>query len=174
MDGGADFKKDRCVMNLGFKTIIVATDFSPVSDLALEYARTLAHRFDAALHIVHVVEDPFPAAEVYVPEMSDFRIRFVADAEKRLASAVADPVSAPGTWEVRIGNPARMICEVAATQNADLIVMGTHGRGAFGHLFMGSVAERVVRTAPCPVLTVRDSEAAAAAAELYAAAAART
>jgi nucleotide-binding universal stress UspA family protein len=159
-------------MNLAFRKIVVATDFSPPSQLALQYAKALATRFGAALHLVHVVEEPFPTGvEFYMPDMSSFRERRVTDAERRLTEIIADIGMADSTCEVRVGNPARRITEIASDRDADVIVMGTHGRGPVAHFIMGSVAERVVRTAGCPVLTVRDTNAAAEAAELYAAAA---
>jgi nucleotide-binding universal stress UspA family protein len=146
-------------MNLAFKAIMVATDFSPPADLALEYARTLAKRFGASLHLVHVVEEPFPiGTEGYVPEVADFRKSVLQDAHQRLTTSLA-AIPEGATGEVLIGNPAQRISEAAAEKNADLLVMGTHGRGRMAHVLMGSVAERVLRTAPCPVLTVRETDA---------------
>lgn len=152
-------------MNLAFKRIVVATDFSRASDLAVQYARTLALRFGASLHLVHVVEEPFPISpELYIHEIPDFRERLVSEARRQLDLAVADVPDVTATSEVLVGTVSRRIVEAAAAADADLIVVGTHGRGALGHLLVGSVAERVVRTAGCPVLTVRDPQGAGGAA----------
>ena len=152
-------------MNLGFKRILAATDFSAPSALALEYAHTLARRFDAALVVVHVVEEPFPVgSEFYPPEVASYRTRLIETAKGDLANAVATITDVDVTAEVLVGTTARRIIEAAAVHDADLIVMGTRGRGAVAAFLMGSVAERVVRTADCPVLTVHDTRAAAEAA----------
>jgi nucleotide-binding universal stress UspA family protein len=147
-------------MRLAFKTILVATDYGPAAELALEYARSLASRFDAQVHLIHVVEEPFPiGSDISVPEVPNFRDSLIKDAEARMSTylgQVHGSVSVSG--EVLIGAPVHRIVEAAHDKAADLIVMGTHGRGAVGHLLMGNVAERVVRSAPCPVMTVRAAE----------------
>jgi universal stress protein A len=147
-------------MNLAFKTIVVATDFSGASKLALEYARMLADRFDAGLRVVHVVQTPMPmGSEMYVPEVMTVAERAVQEAQEQLATTLDRLDGDNVIGQVLMGLAPRKIVEYAADHDADLIVMGTHGRGALEHLLMGSVAERVVRTAPCPVFTVRDTEA---------------
>ena len=96
---------------------------------------------------------------MYFPEVPDIRDRLTAEAAEQLKQAAARCSSAgvPATTEAVNGVPARTIAQTAKARATDLIVMGTHGRGAFAHFMLGSVAERVVRIAPCPVLTVRDS-----------------
>ena len=143
-----------------FKRILVPTDFSAPSDAALEYARTVATRFGASLHLLHVAEDPYRAlysAEVYVPEVEGLRDEILRYALGRLNHRLTpqDVSEVHATTDAVIGTPASSIVEYAAGHDIDLIVMGTHGRGGMSHLVMGSIAERVVRTAPCPVLTVR-------------------
>ncbi len=150
-----------------FTRILVPIDFSAPSDAALEYARTVATRFGASLHLLHVAEDPYRAlysAEVYVPEVEGLRDEILADATSRLKNRLqsSDIRELNATAEAVIGTPAGAIVEYAGAHEIDLIVMGTHGRGGMSHLLMGSVAERVVRTAPCPVLTVRQARRAAA------------
>jgi universal stress protein A len=144
--------------------ILVATDFQPASDNALRYGRALAGRFGARLHVLHVTTDVYlAAASAYgypgVPVALQQDIEAAArkqtealltDEERRNQQAVATTVTA--------GSPAAAIVDYAARHNIDLLVLGTHGRGALSHLLMGSVAERVVRMAPCPVLTVRHPE----------------
>jgi len=146
--------------------ILVPTDFSEPSDAALEYAATLAGRLGASLHLLHVFEDPYLsggafAAEMYAPIPADLRDTLLTEAKKqledRLAKLAADRFQA--TADVYTGPTARAIADYAKANDLDLIVMGTHGRGGMAHLLLGSVAERVVRTAPCPVLTVRTATA---------------
>jgi nucleotide-binding universal stress UspA family protein len=143
-----------------FTRILIPTDFSGPSDAALQYARTVATKFGGTLHLLHVIEDPYRAAyatEVYVPEVTGLRDDLVADAKVRLQALLsqADVSRLGATADATIGTPAWTIVEYATGHDIDLIVMGTHGRGGVSHLLMGSVAERVVRTAPCPVLTTR-------------------
>jgi nucleotide-binding universal stress UspA family protein len=138
--------------------ILVPTDFSPDAEAAFRYARELASVFDAALHLVHVVEDPLAAgmwsSEVYTAEIAGLQVSLVREAERRLRNTVP-PDAGAVTTEVRAGGAAAQILETAREQKADLIVMGTRGRTGLAHVIMGSVAERVVRLAPCPVLTLR-------------------
>ena len=149
-----------------FNRILVPTDFSPPSDAALEYARAVASRFGASLHLLHVVDDPYRAAyatEVYVPELEGLRDVLLANAVAELKNRlqVSDVRELRATTAAVIGMPSSSIVEYAGLHDIDLIIMGTHGRGGMSHLLMGSVAERVVRTAPCPVLTVRETAATA-------------
>ena len=150
-----------------FNRILVPMDFSEPSDAALEYARTVATRFGGTVHLLHVAEDPYRAlysAEVYVPIMEGLREEILTDALDRLKNRLrsSDVRELGATAEAIIGMPARSIVEYAGAHDIDLIVMGTHGRGGMSHLLMGSVAERVVRTAGCPVLTVRQPREGAA------------
>ena len=143
-----------------FKRILVPIDFSPPSDAALEYARSVAGRYGASLQLLHVAEDPYRAfysAEVFVPEIEGLREEILTDTTRRLKERLqpSDVTDLGATAESIIGTPAGSIVEYAAGHGIDLIVMATHGRGGMEHLLMGSVAERVVRTALCPVLTVR-------------------
>jgi nucleotide-binding universal stress UspA family protein len=143
-----------------FTRILVPTDFSEPSEAALEYAKGLAARFGASLRLVHVVEDPIVTgafgAETYVPEPIGFSAALRADAEQRLATLLtpADLGTLRATTEVLSGPSASTIVNAARELGVDLIVMGTHGRTGVVHALMGSVTERVVRSAPCPVLTV--------------------
>lgn len=145
-----------------FKRILVPMDFSAPSDAALDYARSVATRFDASLHLLHVAEDPYRAlytAEVFVPEVEGLRDEILDDATGRLKDRLraSDVNELHATVDVAMGTPAGCIVEYAGAHEIDLIVMGTHGRGGMSHLLMGSVAERVVRTAPCPVMTIRET-----------------
>jgi nucleotide-binding universal stress UspA family protein len=142
-----------------FTRILVPMDFSAPSDAALECARTIAARFGASLHLFHVAEDPCRAGygmERLVPEVEGLREAIIDDSVNRLTDRLQpSDISAGATAEAWTGAIAPAIVDYAVTRGTDLIVMGTHGRGGMSHLLMGSVTERVVRTAPCPVLTVR-------------------
>jgi universal stress protein A len=141
-----------------FSRILVPTDFSAPSDAALDYARTLAAKFRGTLHLLHVVEDPIAAGPV--PEMyfgGSFPTRGAArrSAEVQLERICeGDPALFGATTEVVFGHTAPTIVNYAAEKGFSLIVMGTHGRSRLAHLFMGGVAEHVIRAASCPVLSV--------------------
>jgi nucleotide-binding universal stress UspA family protein len=148
------------------KRLLVPTDFSPTSGIAFNYALDMAAREKASLHLLHVIEDASFAAAypdgLYV-EFPGMREQLTGEAQKRL-DAVADACAAAEvevTTQVLVGRPSECITGEANTRGSDLIVMGTHGRGGFAHLMLGSVAERVLRTAQCPVLIVRDTSRAA-------------
>ena len=146
------------------KNILVATDFSEPSDTALTYGRELASRFGATLHVVHVAENIYVTtygAEAYIATAPGLQKELEAAARARLDELVIDSDrSGPVTRPIVLtsSSPAFAIVDYAGEHGIDLIVMGTHGRGALAHLLMGSVAEKVVRLAPCPVLTVRHPE----------------
>lgn len=157
------------------RKILVPVDFSPPSDYALTYARALAADFGASLHVLHVIEDrlmtgPWPV-EVYLGEMPRLREGLIKDAESRMQDGLQaiETGGIQATGEVLIGSPFQTIVDLAFTSAVDLIVMGTHGRTGIPHLLIGSVAERVVRHAQCPVLVVRARAAAVRAAEPVAA-----
>jgi nucleotide-binding universal stress UspA family protein/mono/diheme cytochrome c family protein len=141
------------------KRILVPLDFSSNSALALDYAYALAQKFDAALHLVHVCEVPSMmtgSMDAYAIAYTDWSQRLGEEAESELTRLLPALTRVKVSTEVLFGNPARAIVTAAGTNDADLIVMGTHGHGAVMHVVMGNVAERVVRTASCPVLTVRE------------------
>lgn len=140
------------------KRILVPTDFSEPADAALTYALDLASKLGAKVSLVHVFDDPSGIhSGEYFPMPAEMRSEIVADLRRRLAEVVAQHGHSELNPQVLIGPTARSIVEGA--RDADLIVMGTHGRHGVSHLLLGSVAERVVRTATCPVLTVRPSAA---------------
>ena len=139
--------------------ILVPTDFSPASDAALACARDIAQQYAARMSLLHVVTDPRAVGvwtpEVYVPAQAETRERLLHEARERLERALpADERSRFAvTIDARVGDVAENILETAREQKVDLIVMGTHGRHGLAHLVLGSVAERVLRDATCPVLT---------------------
>ena len=145
--------------------ILVPVDFSPHAEHAFTYATTLAERFGAKLALLYVVDDSFVtggwSSEIYVSNVPELIENLIADADRRLATLKASAAALGLTAETAVirGRPAPAIVEHAKSGGFDLIVMGTHGRTGVSHVVMGSVAERVLRKAPCPVLTVRATEA---------------
>jgi len=141
---------------ISLKRILVPHDFSDTSTAAVRYAIALARSFGARLYFLHVG-----------PEANQFEVEFPVGLEDPLEDGVRErllrivspeeDLELTPEFVVRAGVPAAEIVHYAEDTDIDLIVMGTHGRGFVGHFMMGSVAERVVRTAPCPVLTVRNS-----------------
>ena len=138
------------------KRILLPTDFSDTAQHALGYAREMAERFGAEVHVLYVVPDPTPqdwavgATALVVPDLLD---QWRAAAEQRLGAIALDGVDT--LRAIRVGHAFVEIVRYATDNAIDMIVMGTHGRGPVKHLLLGSVAEKVVRKAPCPVLTVR-------------------
>jgi universal stress protein A len=143
------------------RRVLVPVDFSPYSDEAVAYATGLAKRLDASIELLHVVEDPYLTGtwspDVYVPDAIASLESLARDAHDRLtvATAAIRVQGVTATASVRKGSAPRTIVEHATVENVDLIVLGTHGRTGLAHVLLGSVAERVVRLAPCPVLTVK-------------------
>jgi universal stress protein A len=136
-------------------TIVFPTDFSTASDAALVHAAALARQSGGRLLIVHVEEPPlaYGGGELYygLPEPSSERIlKMLEDVRP------ADP-AVPFTHRLTMGDPAAEIVRIAGDENAEMIVLGTHGRTGITRLLMGSVAEAIVRRAPCPVLVYRET-----------------
>jgi len=146
------------------KQILVATDFSEPSDAALNYGRELGRAFGAHLQILHVVDNltaTVVGPEGYIGNLMEIQ-RDVEEAARKQLNALVDDEDRRelGARPILLtsNSPAFAIVRHAKEAEVDLIVMGTHGRSGFGQLLMGSVAEKVVRSAPCPVLTVRHPE----------------
>ena len=149
---------------LRIKNILVATDFSECSESALKYGRAMAQRFGARLHVLHTVEIMPPdlvGMGGYVSAVPQLQADLDKAAREQLELAVTaeDRRNLSATTVLSTGEtPAQAIADYAAKSHIDLIVIGTHGRRGLSHIVMGSVAEKVVRIAPCPVLTVRHPE----------------
>jgi nucleotide-binding universal stress UspA family protein len=141
------------------KRILLPTDFSACSATATKYACELATRFDAELHLLHTLEVHLSSTPGFGMGLTlpQYVHESRAAAEKALAG-VLDRQWAVGRKVVQAvveGSPKVEIVRYARTQEIDVIVLATHGRTGLAHVLIGSVAESVVRTAPCPVLTVR-------------------
>jgi nucleotide-binding universal stress UspA family protein len=149
-------------VTMQFRHILAPTDFSEYSKNAVASALEWAKTFGAKLTILHVVELPPYPVEGYVPPAMS--TTFLEDLERQAAADLAQLVpeaEAAGIEVARVvavGTPYRTIIETAEAEHVDLIVMATAGRTGFSHLVLGSIAERVVRTATCPVLTMRPHE----------------
>lgn len=144
-----------------WRRICCAVDFSEPSRFAMEEAADLARTFRGQLTLLHVQE---PAAlmpvDVFVPTAASFEAPSV-DVARCMAAwreVAAERAGSAVRSAVRIGAPAEEILSFARDEAMDLVVVGTHGRTGLKHLVLGSVAERVVRQAPCPVLVVRTKE----------------
>ncbi|ABC81221.1 universal stress protein [Anaeromyxobacter dehalogenans] len=146
--------------------ICCAIDFSEASRFAMVEATDLARRFEAELELVHVHELPVAAAtEMLVPPRALFELVAV-DLERDIAAWRGDAerrLGRPVRTKVLAGSPAAEILQHARDEGVDLLVVGTHGRTGLKHLVLGSVAERVVRQAPCSVVVVRTKETGATA-----------
>ena len=149
------------------KTILVPTDFSEASRHALQYACMLADVSGASLEVFHAVESVYFTAgysEMYIP-VGDVHEEAARAARAELEKLLTVPPLAGHHAQLvmRVGPAAReLLAYLAERPDIDLVVMATHGRGGVARLMMGSVADKVVRAAPCPVLTIRDLEASAA------------
>lgn len=142
--------------------ILCPVDFSETSDHALEYALDLADGLGAEVHLAHIYQLPMYAlpdgALLAGPDMASRILNTCQDSLDQLASRYAGRKLA-AQKHLTEGAPHVEICRIAQQIGADMIVVGTHGRTGFGHLLLGSVAERVVRMSKVPVLTVRHPEA---------------
>jgi universal stress protein A len=144
---------------LGIRSILVPIDFSIHSKNALRYAVLLARRFDASIHLVYVVEPTiYPAdlgfGQVVLPGVEDeLREKGGTELQSLVRKEIGGNVKS--SWAVRTGNPHQEILREAEERGVDLIVVATHGHSGVEHMLFGSTADRVVRHAKCPVLTIR-------------------
>jgi universal stress protein A len=144
-------------MNLP-RSIVVATDFGPEAQKAIDYAIELARKLDARVHLVHGFVAPMiPAPEAGLPLPPNVVLEMERSAREALDQVMAKnanagvPLQAHFKWE----DPRHAVVDAATELGAELVVIGTHGRKGLKRALMGSVAESVVRFAPCPVLAVR-------------------
>jgi len=144
--------------------VLFPTDFSDVSLHALTYARSFADCFSAELHVIHVVDEAFqywmamgPGSLPVGPRPEELVDGSRQSLDAFIREHLAD-IERPIVSDVLVGRPFMEIIRYAHDHEMNLIVLGTHGRGGITHALMGSVAEKVVRKAPCPVLTIRHPE----------------
>jgi universal stress protein A len=142
--------------------ILVPVDFSETSKKAFQYALKFAEQFDCEITLLNVVEpiSPMVGAPLAVESFSVAKDEFSV-AERNLAALATESHTNGANsvnWSVRIGHAPNEITKAAKDLDVDLIIISTHGYTSWRHLCIGSTAERVVRTAPCPVLVVREKE----------------
>lgn len=139
------------------KNILLPTDFSQASMGATLQAVALAKSFGAQLHLLHVIEDPLILAPVFESMPMPPRQSFETYAQDRLENWIPDADRDNLNLELHWyhGQPVARIIEFVIDHRMDLVVIGTHGRTGVSHLMLGSIAEKIVRQCPCPVLTVR-------------------
>ncbi|NIO00872.1 MAG: universal stress protein [Candidatus Latescibacteria bacterium] len=144
---------------IAFKEIVVPTDFSEHSLRAIDYATGLAEKFGSRLELVYVVEAGLQPADLAWTNVDygDLNRQHREAAQKHMEGIAKEriPEGISASVSILIGKAFVEIVRFAESVNADLIVMATHGYGGFSHLLLGSTAERVVRKAPCPVLTIK-------------------
>lgn len=144
---------------MAYKHILVPVDFSESSRHALELGIELATTFKASLTLIHVWEIPtYPYMEL-VPTNIDYLTPVENAAKAKLAETVAEiEARLPGVKSLlKVGNPWEQILTAIAGHGIDLVVMGTHGRRGLSHVLLGSVAEKIVRLSPVPVLTAHSA-----------------
>ncbi len=142
------------------KSILTATDFSEHSALAVQYASQLAHRLGSELHLLHVLTEIVPAGPdpLLMPVMpTEYYADSEAQARKSLETVLNPAWERPASvfTSVRWGSPVETLVSYATDHKISLIVIATHGRTGLSHAILGSVAEQIMREAPCPVLTIR-------------------
>ncbi len=141
------------------KKILVPVDFSACSKKALQYAIPFARQFGAELTILYVVQPFLPVPEMVTVDLATIESQMRQTGEQQLAALKATvDESVDCKTALRVGNPHGEIIEAAKTLGSDLIILSTHGHTGLAHVFLGSTAERVVRSADCPVLVVREKE----------------
>jgi nucleotide-binding universal stress UspA family protein len=145
---------------MDIKTILVPTDFSDYAEYAYKWALGLAADCKAKVILFHATPAmshlAFPES-VYYPDLARLERELIADAEKQVAGFAAKKGTStvPVETRVSLGEAVWEICRAAEREHADMIIMGSHGRTGLSHVVLGSVAERVVRHASCPVLVAR-------------------
>ncbi len=144
---------------LPIRRILFPTDFSEHAEHAWSYALTFAQEFAAEVHLLHVVSPPPRLTEAYAVNFDPEKmIKALADEAIASMDRMVAAAKSRGLIfhrEVRVGVDFREILDYVAKQEIDLVVMATHGRTGLAHALLGSVAEKVVRKSPCPVLTIK-------------------
>lgn len=142
-----------------FKTILMATDFSESSDHAFAYALSMAKKFNARLLLLHVINEPIDLRGFYAPHISFEKLEEEIEegAQKMMEKFCQTHLRDYDNYETAIipGIPYDEVIKKAEESNAELIVLGTHGRTGLDHMLFGSTAEKVVRKSTVPVMTVR-------------------
>jgi nucleotide-binding universal stress UspA family protein len=147
-------------MGTDIKKVLVPIDFSDYSKSALKYATDFAQNFNAEMFLVYVVEPviyppDFSMGQIAIPSVNaEWDIKAKEELDKLAASEIPDTVKVQTI--IKTGKPFLEIIETAADEDVDIIIIATHGHSGMEHILFGSTAEKVVRKAPCPVLTLRE------------------
>lgn len=145
-----------------FSKILVPVDFSDYTEEILGYAQQMAGKFGSELHLLHVIASMAHLThyESFLASESVIAIEkgIAEGVDRQMAALVGSMKGVSVVTSVRTGAPFVEIIDYVRENGIDLIVMGTHGRGGLEHILIGSVAEKVVRKAPCPVLTIRPKD----------------
>lgn len=141
-----------------FQKIVCPIDFSEFTDEIIEYSLSIAKKYEAEIHLLHVI----PTSSYFTPYESFLTTENIATMEKSIESEierdfeeVIKKIGIPVKKAIRTGDIFVEILKYIKNEKIDLVVMGTHGRSGFEHIIMGSVAEKVIRKSPSPVLTIR-------------------
>jgi universal stress protein A len=141
-----------------FNKIVCPVDFSEFTDEIIAYGVSIAKKFDAVLHLLHVI----PNLNYFTPYESFLTPENLVTMERSIEKEIdkdfqktIERIDIPVKKAIKTGVTFVEILDYIKTENIDLVVMGTHGRSGFEHILLGSVAEKIIRRAPCPVLTVR-------------------
>ena len=147
-------------MKLEIKKILVPIDFSDYSKSSLKYATNFANKFNAGITLIYVVEPviyppDFSMGQIAIPSVNaEWDLKAKEELEKLGKQEI--PESIKVSILIKTGKPFLEIIDTAADENIDLIIIATHGHSGVEHILFGSTAEKVVRKAPCPVLTLRE------------------
>lgn len=151
-------------MSIKIDRILFPTDFSELALVALRHARAFAEAFDAQIHCLTVVDEAYQYWSAMGPESipvgppAEDLLKFAGTRMDQFRADHLTALTHEPVVQVVLGRPFAEIIAYARSSEIDLIVMGTHGRGALSHMLLGSTTEKVVRKSPCAVLTIRDSE----------------
>jgi universal stress protein A len=143
------------------KKILIPTDFSDHSDQALRWGASLAEKYSALMLLLHVIPPAMEEVSTHGSASEEIIMELEAKVEARLYEIALTDLddTRPVDVKIAVGKPAEEILRVAGEEEVDLIVMGARGHSGLAHALLGSTAETVLRTAPCPVFTVRGNAA---------------
>jgi nucleotide-binding universal stress UspA family protein len=144
---------------ISIKSVLVPVDFSKESTLAVKFATSLAQQYGSKLYLLHVLEPLHTSFQVEIGNLREFEERRRATIREDLSRIIpAEIKKSLGVEEIlKIGSPVyHVIAEKAEELDVELIVIPTHGRTGLSHILLGSVAEKVIRHAPCPVFVIRN------------------
>jgi nucleotide-binding universal stress UspA family protein len=150
-------ERGRCQM-ISIQGVMVPVDFSKESILAAKFGASLAEEYKTKLYVLHVMEPVHPSLRGYIVDFEQFQQRMIAQAKEDLENVIPKAVKdrIPTEFILEIGHPSYLIVEKAKELGVDVVVIATHGRTGLSHVLLGSVAEKVIRHAPCPVFVIRN------------------